>query len=539
MALIIAAAGASLLILQWAGGRPLWLDEEMIAINFRDRTLRGLASPLWLDQSAPYGWLVLQRLIVTAFGAGERAVRFVPLSFGVATLGTAAWIGRRSMGPAGAVVLALLCATGEWLSFYVLELKHYSADVCFAMLLPALAGWVTEAPQADRRALRKRVLVFWTVAATAQWLANGALFVTPACAVIIVALLARRFGWRAGVEAASFGVVWLASFALNDAVSLEPARTSQALQGAWAAAFPPAGAGASDVLRWLGERLTPLALKPGGSGFGGAFWIVTIAGLAFGVGQSPARWLMFASVPLSAFVLAAVRIVPLSDRLSLWIVPALYVGIALSAERASALFRPVDAHRTLRVAAGSAASLLLIAICADVMVRGTTYLHLRPQTSNHGLDDRSAVRWLAGQRQAGDVWVTTHLALPAIWWYGAEIGNAPLYEASFVATAPGSADCGVEDVHAVLKNGGRALLYLGFRFDDVPRGFDDLLLLRLGEIGEVTRYRGFGDVGHAMVIDMRHRSKAPLTLASLLGPLGTPASASLDGCIAVRPAKRW
>ena len=38
---------------------------------------------------------------------------------------------------------------------------------------------------------------------------------------------------------------------------------------------------------------------------------------------------MFALVPLSAFVFAALRLVPLADRLALWIVPALYVGVVM------------------------------------------------------------------------------------------------------------------------------------------------------------------------------------------------------------------
>jgi len=32
----VAATGACLLVFQWLGSRPLWLDEEMIALNLRD-----------------------------------------------------------------------------------------------------------------------------------------------------------------------------------------------------------------------------------------------------------------------------------------------------------------------------------------------------------------------------------------------------------------------------------------------------------------------------------------------------------------------
>src|SRR5262245_18775578 len=98
MPAIVAAAGALLLVVQWAGGRPLWLDEEMIAINLRDRSVGELAGALSLGQTAPYGWLALQRLVFVIAGGGERALRVVPLAFGIATLAAAAWIGRRWLG---------------------------------------------------------------------------------------------------------------------------------------------------------------------------------------------------------------------------------------------------------------------------------------------------------------------------------------------------------------------------------------------------------------------------------------------------------
>src|SRR5262245_51411590 len=96
----------------------LWLDEEMIAINLRDRSFAGLAGPLSLAQAAPYGWLAMQRAVLLVFGPGERALRFLPMAFGVATLATAVWIGRRWMRTAGATALAFLCAFGQWLSFH-------------------------------------------------------------------------------------------------------------------------------------------------------------------------------------------------------------------------------------------------------------------------------------------------------------------------------------------------------------------------------------------------------------------------------------
>jgi hypothetical protein len=130
---------------QWRAALPLWVDEEMIALNVRDRSVADLAGPLWLGQSAPFGWLALERMVMAVLGTGEHAIRAVPLLFGIATVGAAAWIGRRWMGRTAAMSLVLLCWLGPSLAHYRFEVKHYSADAFFGLLLPALAAWAIEA----------------------------------------------------------------------------------------------------------------------------------------------------------------------------------------------------------------------------------------------------------------------------------------------------------------------------------------------------------------------------------------------------------
>ena len=74
---LVAGLGSALVLAQWADARPLWLDEEMIALNFRDRSFGMLSGRLWLEQSAPLGWLVLQRISLLTLGSGELRNAFV------------------------------------------------------------------------------------------------------------------------------------------------------------------------------------------------------------------------------------------------------------------------------------------------------------------------------------------------------------------------------------------------------------------------------------------------------------------------------
>ena len=529
---MIAAAGAALLVWQWAGGRPLWLDEEMIAINLRDRSLGGLAGALSLGQTAPYGWLAIERLVVLLFGGGERALRFVPMACGVATLAVAVWIGRRWLGVLGAVSLVLLCSLGRWLTFYFLELKPYSADALFALWLPALAVLAVE----DRR----RARLFWVIAAVGQWFANGALLAAPAAAAVLAISVWRRDGARAVPGVIAPGALWLALFALHYGLVLRHALGSAFLQGTWAFAFPPPGATPFEIVRWLAQQLTPFAAKPGGTSLGLALWLAAALGFAAALAAPPRRSLAaaFALVPVSAFLLAALRLVPLYERVSIWVVPALYVGVALLADVAAGVARGFSPASVAVRAGGWIAVCAALILTLDISIAGAIDAGQRPDDSNRSLDDRAAIRWLSARHRDGDAWITTHFGLPALWWYGGSMSPPGAFELTYI---PDRRECpadGPGNLSRALQPYGRVVVYLGFRFDDTPPGFDDLLVDRLSELGAVTDYRRFDTRGIGIVVDRGQPSNRPATLSQLdARPIDD--AVRPEGCITIRAARSW
>ena len=503
----------------------------------RDRSFAELAGSLWLGQSAPFGWLVLQRAAVLTLGTGELAARLVPLLFGIATLAVALWIGRRWMGPAGAAVLMLLCSVGQWFSHYPFEVKHYTSDIFWALLLPALAVWAIEAEASERT---RRTAIWWLAAAAGLWLSNGAVLVAPACALFLFAARWRRDGSRAAFEVALFGCLWLASFGGHYQLSGRATLNNPYLREYWAAQFPPARLGLIDIVRWVLDRFKPLAYNPGGTVLWVSLWLSAAAGFAWS--GRPALGLVFATAPLSAFAFAGLRLVPLYERLSLWIVPAMYVGVALLVDRAVRLGR--DAYHRRRWTQLTLAALLAAAevrLCADIISRGWGNLKLEhAYGSKHGLDDRAAVRWLMRQRQPGDAIMTTRLAWPAIWWYGdIPIGNEEtaagrlpdggvMYEVTHLSPVP---PAGRTSSATALKNHRRVLVYFGFQ--DVPPGFADLLLHSLEELGTVSSYSEFAALGRAAVIDLHVPGSEAVTARR---PSAADPTVTLGGCVGVEPA---
>ena len=532
-ALIAAVAAVCIDIYQWRRALPLWVDEEMIALNLRDRSLGDLAGALWLGQSAPFGWLVLERSAMAMLGTGEAATRAVPLLFGIATLGAAVWVGRRWMGRIAAVAFVLLCWISSWLSHYRFEVKHYTADAFFGLLLPALAVWAIEA---DRSADRvRRIWIWWIAAAIGHWLSNGAALVTPACAIFLAVVVSRRDGRRAAARFAAGGLLGGASFGLHYLISIRHALNSQFLQSTWMHELLPPSLGMTGSVQWLLQRFELLAANPSGSGLPAILWTSAICGWAFGVKRP--LGLLFGGVALSAFAFAGV--VPLHQRFSIWMVPALYVGVVLLIDRAVRLGR--DALVRRRWALLAIATMILLVqfrLFSDVFMRGRAELDARLASEDkHRLDDRAAVRWLMNQWQPGDLLISTRLALAAVWWYGKipisdESGaGSVLRDGSPVYEVSPAADCSSHQLRDALANRRRVLLYLGF---DIIPGFDQVLLSDLAQHGGVTAHREFGPMGRAAVID-----------------LGTPESGTLmqlnrtadhvdyRGCVSIRRAERW
>jgi hypothetical protein len=128
---------------------------------------------------------------------------------------------------------------------------------------------------------------------------------------------------------------------------------------------------------------------------------------------------------------------------------------------------------------------------------GAVDLEARPHT-NHGLDDRRSVRFLMAVRRPGDVLMTTHFGLAAVWWYGrlnisgADRGGgfrdgSPIFEVGHMA--PGvSCDQGTGEMNAALGGHSRVVVYLGFRTNVEPPGFDSLVLDHLSRRGALVVY---------------------------------------------------
>jgi hypothetical protein len=170
-----------------------------------------------------------------------------------------------------------------------------------------------------------------------------------------------------------------------------------------------------------------------------------------------------------------------------------------------------------------------VASAADVIAQGRRHLDIgvRPD-NNHGVDDRSAVKWLLERTRPGDAVVTTRLGWPAIWWYG----RIPLSPRPPGGHLPGGVpmvemyhqhiDCG-NDLARLAAEHKRLIVYLGF--PDYELRFRDFAVDELAKVGRIVESRNFAALSRILVVET---GSVP---ASNVGPR--------KECVGIGIARRW
>lgn len=136
--------GVFLRLYVFAGGRMLWLDESMIALNLLTRSDAELFEPLNFLQIAPVGWLFANKLALQLTGSVDYGLRLVALIMGLGSLGLFAGLARRLFSMPVAASITLVFALSGLLVRYAAELKPYGSDIFFTLAVLCLVFLIWE-----------------------------------------------------------------------------------------------------------------------------------------------------------------------------------------------------------------------------------------------------------------------------------------------------------------------------------------------------------------------------------------------------------
>jgi len=130
---IIIGLGIVLRLVQYLHNRSLFIDDAGLALNLIEKTFSELFQPLDYYQMAPPGFLLVAKVLINTFGAGEYVLRLFPFVAGVLSLFIFYAVARRVLSQRGLIISLALLAISDPLLYFSSEFKQYSSDVAIAL----------------------------------------------------------------------------------------------------------------------------------------------------------------------------------------------------------------------------------------------------------------------------------------------------------------------------------------------------------------------------------------------------------------------
>ena len=139
--IILALAGILLRIDKAVLGRSFRGDEAALASSIQNHSLLELITvPLGGSVTAPLGFLAIEKLVVSLLGFQDIFYRLLPIIAGCLSVILMYFVAKEVLDDFGAAFAVVAFSLNWMLSFYSSDLKQYSTDVAFTLLIYLMAA---------------------------------------------------------------------------------------------------------------------------------------------------------------------------------------------------------------------------------------------------------------------------------------------------------------------------------------------------------------------------------------------------------------
>ena len=442
----IVAVGALAQIYYFLGARSLRQDEAFIALNVRFLSVRELLGPLDYYQVAPAGWLLSEKLLDGLTGRYEYDLRILSLLAGLAALAAFRHLAARTTRGVGFLCAVSLLAFSPVFVWFTADAKPYALDIMFACLIPAIGLHLLTTTRPGLWAW----IAFLVAGVAACLFSIPAVYVLFGAGSVVFLKRAVEKDWRGAAATAAICAIWLAVFAVVFMRLAAPqAEASGGAEGFYETYFAPLPRSLGTLAWYVTMPKAILYYFFGGLQFAVAGLIVV--GLIHGVRRE--RWLLLMLlVPaLAAVVGSGLKLYPLYERLTLFMLPAtiLLVGIGFSAIM-------------VRTRSLAGAAVLFIAAVGPSAWALAGDLAKSPPFAMQEI--RPVLKTLSRKVRPGDVIYVTSTSAPAFMVYQADmgLGRVPWVRGD----ALGRWNCVIADVPTVGPD--RRLWILITEYDEKP-----------------------------------------------------------------------
>lgn len=323
LSIAVVLFGGLLRFSQFVANRSLWLDEALLAENISQGGILHLFGPLLNGQSAPVGFLLLEKIIAAPFGYSDWSLRLIPLFAGLASLYFFLRLSREVLSPSLAFMACAFFSVVDSTIYYSSEVKPYSSDVCCAIVVVFLGHHVLT------QFSWKRLWALVIFGSVTIWISFPSVFVLGGVwtVVLIQGLLGKenRRCWMTEMPAIS--IAWTSSALVLFFAFLKNQKSTTAMQEFWKFAFMPLPPSSIEHFGWFFNRahdffVNPLAVE---------FPVLAVSMTLFGFGVVIAKRRVLASLcglPIVFALLASgLHLYPFARRLILFLVPFVIIII--------------------------------------------------------------------------------------------------------------------------------------------------------------------------------------------------------------------
>jgi len=389
----------------------LWLDELLVSRNILGLPLSHLLTkPLLLDQVAPRGFLLVEKLAVDALGRNELALRFFPFLCSIASVFLFHRLANRALGGWAVAFALALFAIGIPFIQYGVEVKQYIFDATAAMLLLYLALTLR-----DRETTTRRLVLTGLAAFVIIWFSQASVVVMAGIgAALAVEWLISRDRRTARALLITIPLWAGASLVAIGAGlrSMNPS-TREFMDDFWGTGFLPLPFTLTGALGWLWKQSLSLFTDPTLLQYP-----LPLVFVALGVLGIVVLWRTRRDVALVllgpfalAVVAAAAHQYPLRGRLMFYLVPGVLLSIAAGVEQLR------------RWAAAVSRSLGVIVAAAALAPPIMTFANGHPPYEIE--NNRAIYAYLQQKRQPGDIVHIFPLLRIGALYYGERYGLRP------------------------------------------------------------------------------------------------------------------
>lgn len=206
-------------------------DDAALALNIIQRTGFQLRETLEYVQLAPWGFLLLERAVLSFAGTSESALRIVPLLASLATVPAFWYLAWHRLARPEAVLAVGFFSVAQDLVGSTVQVKQYSLEI-----LATIVVLIAARPLLDESSTSRRWGMAAITGAVAIWFSFTSVFVLAA---IGLASLVRRFRSNDLRSVVAVGAVWTASGCVYAVTVLRHQLRNSQMFGIWHDEFLP------------------------------------------------------------------------------------------------------------------------------------------------------------------------------------------------------------------------------------------------------------------------------------------------------------